>query len=142
VHAIAAPRVNELQARWHFLLADLGVTKTHSRPHVSDTNPYSESQLRHHELPDGVPERFGCIQDRRAFAQVFFRWYNETTRHEGGLAHAYYGSTTTNPRSSFRTRPNQFSAPIAYHPERSSTKSQTTSGVPRGSGSTKPLKLK
>src|SRR3989475_7859050 len=45
-----------------FLLADLGVTKTHSRPHVSDDNPYSESQFRTLKYRPEFPDRFGCIQ--------------------------------------------------------------------------------
>ena len=45
------------------LLADLGVTKTHSRPHVSDDNPYSESQFRTLKYRPGFPDRFGCIED-------------------------------------------------------------------------------
>jgi hypothetical protein len=66
-----------------FLLADLGVTKTHSRPHVSDDNPYSESQFRTMKYRPDFPDRFGCIQDSRAFCQRFFRWYNEEHRHSG-----------------------------------------------------------
>jgi putative transposase len=65
------------------LLADLGVTRSHSRPHVSDDNPYSESQfktLKHHPT---FPDRFGCIQDARAFCQRFFGWYNLEHRHSG-----------------------------------------------------------
>jgi putative transposase len=65
------------------LLADLGVTRSHSRPHVSDDNPYSESQfktLKHHPT---FPDRFGCIQDARAFCQRFFGWYNHQHRHSG-----------------------------------------------------------
>jgi putative transposase len=65
------------------LLADLGVTKSHSRPHVPDDNPYSESQfktLKHHP---SFPDRFGCIQDARAFCQGFFGWYNHGHRHSG-----------------------------------------------------------
>jgi transposase InsO family protein len=49
-----------------FLLADLGVTKTHSRPHVSNDNPYSESQFRTLKYRPEFPDRFGCIQDSRA----------------------------------------------------------------------------
>src|SRR4030088_2510498 len=64
-----------------FLLADLGVTKTHSRPHVSDDNPYSESQFRTLKYRPEFPDRFGCIQDSRAFCQGFFRWYNGEHRH-------------------------------------------------------------
>jgi putative transposase len=65
------------------LLADLGVTRSHSRPHVSDDNPYSESQfktLKHHPT---FPDRFGCLQDARAFCQRFFGWYNHEHRHSG-----------------------------------------------------------
>jgi len=54
------------------LLADLGVTKTHSRPHVSDDNPYSESQFRTMKYRPEFPDRFGCLQDSRAFLSEFF----------------------------------------------------------------------
>jgi len=54
------------------LLADLGVTKTHSRPHVSDDNPYSESQFRTMKYRPEFPDRFGCLQDSRTFCQSFF----------------------------------------------------------------------
>lgn len=66
-----------------FLLADLGVTKTHSRPYVSDDNPYSESQFRTMKYRPDFPDRFGCIQDSRAFCQQFFQWYNHEHRHSG-----------------------------------------------------------
>lgn len=58
------------------LMADLGVTKTHSRPHVSNDNPYSESQFRTLKYRPGFPDRFGSIEDARGFCQTFFRWYN------------------------------------------------------------------
>jgi putative transposase len=77
------------------LLADLGVTKSHSRPKVSNDNPYSESQfktLKHHPA---FPDRFGSLQDARAFCQQFFGWYNAEHRHAGiGLltpADVHYG---------------------------------------------------
>jgi putative transposase len=80
-----------------FLLADLGVTKTHSRPHVSDDNPYSESQFRTLKYRPEFPDRFGCIQDSRAFCQGFFRWYNQEHRHSGLAlltpAMVHYGHT-------------------------------------------------
>ena len=66
-----------------FLLADLSVTKSHSRPYVSDDNPYSESHFRTLKYRPDFPERFGCIQDARAFCQDFFTWYNEEHRHSG-----------------------------------------------------------
>jgi len=65
------------------LLADLGVTKTHSRPHVSNDNPYSESQFRTLKYCPQFPQRFGSIQDCRAFCQDFFSWYNKDHRHSG-----------------------------------------------------------
>jgi len=66
-----------------FLMADLGVTKSHSRPYVSDDNPYSESQFRTMKYRPEFPDRFGCIQDSRVFCQEFFQWYNEEHRHSG-----------------------------------------------------------
>jgi len=65
------------------LLADLGVTKTHSRPHVSDDNPYSESQFRTLKYRPGFPDRFGSIEDARGFCQSFFTWYNHQHHHSG-----------------------------------------------------------
>jgi putative transposase len=65
------------------LLADLGVTKSHGRPHVPDDNPYSESQfktLKHHP---SFPDRFGSIEDARSFCQRFLGWYNAEHRHSG-----------------------------------------------------------
>lgn len=65
------------------LLADLGVTKTHSRPHVSNDNPYSESGFKTLKYRPGFPECFGSIEDARVFCQVFFAWYNTEHRHSG-----------------------------------------------------------
>ncbi len=65
------------------LMADLGVTKTHSRPHVSDDNPYSESQFKTLKYRPEFPDCFGCIEDARAFGQTFFAWYNHEHHHSG-----------------------------------------------------------
>ena len=65
------------------LLADLGVTKTHSRPHVSNDNPYSESCFKTLKYRPDFPERFGSIEDARAFCRSFFEWYNNDHRHSG-----------------------------------------------------------
>jgi len=65
------------------LLADLGVTKTHSRPHVSNDNPFSENQFKTMKYRPEFPRRFGCIQDARAFGGVFFPWHNHEHRHSG-----------------------------------------------------------
>jgi putative transposase len=101
-----------------FLLADLGVTKTHSRPHVSDDNPYSESQFRTMKYRPEFPDRFGCIQDSRAFCQRFFRWYNTEHRHSGvGLltpAMVHYGQA----ENILRQRQQVLDLAYQRHPER------------------------
>jgi putative transposase len=101
-----------------FLLADLGVTKTHSRPHVSDDNPYSESQFRTLKYRPGFPDRFGCIQDSRAFCQGFFRWYNEEHRHSGlallAPAMVHYGQA----ESVVQQRQAVLDVAYQLHPER------------------------
>jgi putative transposase len=66
------------------LLADLGVTQSHSRPHVSNDNPYSEAQFKTLKYRPGFPARFGSIEAARAHCQEFFPWYNHDHRH-GGL---------------------------------------------------------
>lgn len=66
-----------------FLLADLGVTKSHSRPHVSNDNPFSESQFKTLKYRPNFPERFENIQQARSFCREFFSWYNEEHRHTG-----------------------------------------------------------
>lgn len=65
------------------LLADLGITKTHSRPHVSNDNPYSEAQFKTLKYRPDFPERFGCIEDTRGFHGDFFGWYNNEHHHTG-----------------------------------------------------------
>jgi len=77
------------------LLADLGITQSHSRPHVSDDNPFSESQFKTLKYRPDFPGRFGSIEDARAHCQIFFRYYNDEHRHSGlGLhtpADVHYG---------------------------------------------------
>ena len=65
------------------LMADLGVTRSHSRPSVSNDNPYSESQFKTMKYRPEFPERFGSIEDARAFCQTFFPWYNTGHYHLG-----------------------------------------------------------
>ncbi|MGZ3689637.1 MAG: IS3 family transposase [Bdellovibrionota bacterium] len=65
------------------LLADLGVVKTHSRPHVSDDNPFSEAHFKTLKYRPEYPDRFGSIQDARRFCQEFFPWYNHQHHHSG-----------------------------------------------------------
>jgi putative transposase len=81
-----------------FLLADLGITKTHSRPYTSTDNPYSEAHFKTLKYRPAFPARFDSIEQARAFCREFFRWYNHDHRHSGiGLmtpATVHYGHAT------------------------------------------------
>jgi putative transposase len=78
------------------LLTDLGVARTHSRPHVSNDNPYSEAVNKTLKYCPAFPDRFGSIEDARAFCAEFFEYYNHQHRHSGiGLhtpASVHYGT--------------------------------------------------
>ena len=78
------------------LLVDLGVARSHSRPHVSNDNPYSESQFKTLKYCPAFPGRFGSIEDARSFCSTFFEHYNHVHRHAGiGLhtpASVHYGT--------------------------------------------------
>jgi putative transposase len=65
------------------LLADLGITKTHARPHVSDDTPYSEAQFKTLKYRPDFPARFETIEAARAHCRTFFPWYNHEHRHAG-----------------------------------------------------------
>ena len=65
------------------LLIDLQVDRSFSRPHISDDNPYSESQFKTMKYSPQFPERFGSIQDAIAFCRIYFNWYNHEHRHSG-----------------------------------------------------------
>jgi putative transposase len=101
-----------------FLLADLGVTKTHSRPHVSNDNPYSEAQFKTLKYRPGFPDRFASIEQARAFCQDFFRWYNAEHRHSGiGLLApevVHYGQA----QAAYDARSQVLVAAHDAHPER------------------------
>lgn len=101
-----------------FLLSDLGITKTHSRPHTSDDNPYSEAQFKTLKYRPDFPERFGSIEDARAFCQTFFAWYNQEHRHTGisllTPEMVHYGRADT----IIQSRQNVLTAAYETHPER------------------------
>jgi len=65
------------------LMGDLGVTKSHSRPHVSNDNPFSESQFKTLKYRPDFPDRFGSIEDCLSFCRAFFSWYNIEHHHSG-----------------------------------------------------------
>jgi len=100
------------------LLADLGITKSHSRPHVSNDNPYSESQFKTLKYRPEFPERFATMEEARAFCRSFFRWYNTEHRHSGiGLctpAMVHTGQAAT----VYEARAHVLAVAYAAHPER------------------------
>ena len=100
------------------LLSDLGVLKTHSRPHVSNDNPYSEAHFKTLKYRPGFPARFGSIEDGRVFCRDFFRWYNHEHRHSGlGLctpADVHHGRAA----AIREARTTVLDAAYAAHPER------------------------
>jgi putative transposase len=65
------------------LLADLGVTTSHSRPYISNDNPFSESCFKTLKYQPQFPKRFGCIQDAKTFCRALFDWYNQDHHHLG-----------------------------------------------------------
>jgi putative transposase len=102
-----------------FLLADLGVTKTHSRPHVSDDNPFSEAQFKTLKYRPDFPERFGSLEHARAHCQDFFPWYNTEHHHSGiglqtpqdvhsGKAHLRYSERQNTLQNAFEAHPERF----------------------------------
>ena len=113
------------------LLADLSVTKTHSRPYTSNDNPYSESQFRTMKYRPEFPDRFGCIQDSRAFCQAFFPWYNDVHRHSGiGMmtpATVHYGLAA----AVSENRQVAINAAYAAHPERFVRRPPTPPQLPK-----------
>jgi putative transposase len=79
IHADRGPSMTSKPVA--YLLADLGITKSHSRPHVSNDNPYSEAQFKTLKYRPDFPSRFGSLEDARAFCRTFFAWYNTEHRH-------------------------------------------------------------
>jgi putative transposase len=100
------------------LLATLGITKSHSRPHVSNDNPFSESQFKTLKYRPEFPGRFGSQEHARSFCVPFFHWYNEEHYHSGiGLltpAMVHYGLAS----AVIAARQQTLEDAYAAHPER------------------------
>lgn len=110
------------------LLVDLEVTKSHSRPYVSDDNPYSEAQFKTLKYRPDFPERFGSIEDARAHCQPFFTWYNRVHRHSGigymtpeavhyGHAPAFFKQRAATLDAAFIANPKRFKGNAPRPPE-------------------------
>jgi putative transposase len=101
------------------LLADLGVTKSHSRPYVSNDNPFSEAQFKTLKYQPTFPARFGSLQDARAWVRAFFDWYNHQHHHSGlglmtpaavhrGLADQLYAQRQQVLQAAYQSHPERF----------------------------------
>jgi putative transposase len=100
------------------LLADLCVQKTHSRPHTSDDNPYSEAQFRTLKYRPGCPARFGSLQHARQWAAELLHWYNEE-HHHSALTHMTPSSMHHGRAPALRQRRQQvLQSAFRAHPER------------------------
>jgi len=110
------------------LLADLGVTKSHSRPHTSNDNPYSEAQFKTLKYHHTFPKTFGCIEDSQNFLRGFFDWYNCQHKHSGigsvtpedmhtGRAHAVRKERCKVLEMAYKQHPERFVKGIPQPPE-------------------------
>ena len=100
------------------LMADLGVTKSHSRPHCSNDNPYSEAHFKTLKYRPEFPDRFGSIEDGRDFCRRFFRWYNADHRHSGIGLHTPAAVHFGRAQSIQLERARVLQAAYTTHPER------------------------
>jgi putative transposase len=116
IHADRGPSMISKKIR--DLLADLGVIKSHSRPHVSNDNPFSEAQFKTMKYRPEYPDRFASIAEARAFCETFFVWYN-TMHYHSGIAMVtpedmHYGRA----EAVIAARADVLTAALAAHPER------------------------
>ena len=120
------------------LLADLGITKTHSRPYTSTDNPYSEAQFKTLKYRPGFPSRFDSIDHAREFCREFFTWYNHAHRHSGiGLmspATVHHGRA----EKTYSARQAVLDAAYAANPDRFVRKAPTPPSLPTAAWINKP----
>ncbi len=120
------------------LLADLGVTKTHSRPYTSSDNPYSEAQFKTLKYRPGFPARFDSIDHAREFCREFFAWYNHAHRHSGialmSPATVHYGRA----EETYSARQAVLDAAYAANPGRFVRKAPTPPKLPAAAWINKP----
>jgi putative transposase len=113
-----------------FLMADLGITKSLSRPHVSDDNPFSEAQFKTLKYCPQFPERFGCIEDAKNFGRAFFPWYNSEHKHSGIGYYTPEDVHYDRAKEVRKVRVATLSAAFAAHPERFVNKPPTPTDLP------------
>ena len=123
IHADRGPSMTSKPVA--LLMADLGIAKSHSRPHVSNDNPFSEAHFKTLKYRPGFPDRFGSIEDARAFCRSFFSWYNGEHRHGGiglltpEMVHRGHGEQVRDARQAvladaYAAHPERF---VRKHPE-------------------------
>jgi putative transposase len=121
-----------------FLLADRGVTKSHSRPHCSNDNPFSESQFKTLKYRPSFPDRFGSYEDAQQHCSRFFGWYNDEHRHSGIAFHTpadvHYGRAAAIQAQ----RAAALDAAFAAHPQRFVRKPPTPRELPAAAWINKP----
>jgi putative transposase len=114
------------------LYADLGITRSFSRPHVSNDNPFSESNFKTLKYQPTYPDRFGCIEDAKAYCRYFFDWYNNNHYHTGiammtpEMIHSGQGEKLNQARQLVLNRAH------AEHPERFVRGQPKVSKLPEG----------
>jgi putative transposase len=125
-----------------FLLADLGVTKTHSRPYTSTDNPYSEAHFKTLKYRPAFPARFDSIEQAREFCREFFGWYNHEHRHSGislmTPASVHYGRAA----QVHADRQRVLNAAYEATPERFTRRTPTAPPVPTAAWINKPTTTK
>ncbi len=100
------------------LLVDLGVLRSHSRPRTSNDNPYSEAQFKTLKYMPDFPDRFGSLEDARAFCDRFFMAYNHEHRHSGIGMHTPASVHFGTAQQIRAQRQDTLNRAYAEHPER------------------------
>lgn len=121
------------------LLAELGVTKTHSRPHVSNDNPYSEAHFKTLKYRPDFPSRFGSLEDARAHTTDFFAWYNTEHRHSGLGLHTPHDVHHALAPARQAQRATVLTTAYAAHPERFVRRPPTPPALPTAAWINPPL---
>ena len=124
------------------MLSNLGVTKSHSRPKTSNDNPYSESQYKTLKYRHGFPDRFGCIEDARAWCAGFFDWYNLAHRHSGIAMHAPFDMYFGLADQLREMRADTLDAVYQQHPERFVRRPPEPPRLPEAAWINKPTDLR
>lgn len=128
IHADRGPQMTAKNVA--LLMADLGVTKTHSRPHVSNDNPFSEAHFKTLKYRPDFPDGFGCLEDSRSFLGDFFGWYNDHHHHHAlnllTPRDVHYGLA----EQRVALRNDVLAAAYAAHPERFPLGKPLAKGVP------------